>query len=1796
MVNFVDLKGDIQRRMFVLSSNLTKDDTITIGSHTYTFENAEGCFTDSATASCSIIQGADEPVDSSLVYVGDGASASGNVVFRIGYYDNLDIARARISEGIDALIVKKENSDAKFTLDGYKFTILQAENAHSKEEDEYLINRGANASETAYNIARVVTAICPRINATSDGNIVLFKEAYVDTGLRGNVLKNYLLRLYRQPSEGENPITTQIGNWSFISGNDYDCIEGSHLIHYPIGEDLNATLKNFATAVNKYALKTQVGFARFIPNYQAGSAVVLTLSSHLISFSTDYYSTNTSDFPYSVGVSVLTIVEGDLIKAELYNIYGNVLEPTAQISAGVIGNQLCFDNFNKISVTDDTSVTFYYNSTMNFNSYSGYILCNRKDSEPSYPIISGCLSYLQNVINESTGGRYAVNAEIYGADSLKVSSNETLFSCTEGFLLYKLGEQVATNNVPYPSSAEEPMSIYDFTDFIETNDGKLGEIVLLKSDGSQTINIITITNKTISATLLGNGDSLALDTPIFKFEDCILNITLNKFQIDWNGQNSLFDLVRCIGTFSIVNCEFCLRNVGPILRLERAVNFTLDNKHSSYLINSSVGNGFRVFSVHQSSINISSKYNAIDVASDASGFFYFSEQSVVTDIAREDVFSGSNPIDSSDVNSNPKFYFDSNKQTQESFNQVTKNSVMTPYTKLFCGFKPNDATLYRWSFNLTCDSKALALSSNNTAPKDIFGRTRGLNKIFGKRVITFVSSDNVMVSKENSYIRIDESVFYILNTYHDYSSIVGTPITTANLLDIIVESICYTTNYRLVRGMYEKNGITHYTLTLFGEVKSIKFSTDINALVESNEVFIEGNNASVSDDTFYQSCIDFGARQKYTVCDETFYVDTSINSSEHQGEARQGTESSMFSCQDMVEWCMSMYPRFGNTTFILKSNSGSDEGRVTSVPLMGSIVSSDSVDSSEYARLYGDVKIGSTMMGLRAVPVLKHDENATDPLFIVGCRGSANLVFENILIVSPTQVLNVYDDSYSSFGIKFVNCIIKNYADNTPVVDFKNSHFEAVESTMLNSGNGSILSGTGVAEIEASILGKGAVGLVETDYNHQLLNYNYEIVDEEGSDEVSDANNVDTNYIGPDCLVNAFGSIDYSNFSINDFQINIELPNNKAIDFIPNVYNLVLNNPTAMFDIGGRYRYNEVSKVSLDAGAIETEAGLVDPTEKIFFVSLGDTYGMKNGNRIDYISWEDFKELMENTDSFENIYKVYLSGYGVKKEKIVLDESIAFSEQARIEFYGENNCVYEGDSLIEAKCDYVNIVISGLTLRTKKSTIVLKNDSSVLLTNCFFVGSASEVIEHYFFDFGTGCSIKMFSCSLQCNDNMKFFKIADCTKGNFYISMIGCIAQGILLEGGSYSSFGFTPGEDDSDANAPIVTSTYGQLVCHNIQEFIGTDYEVNEDLIDIEVFKKDKLKSSDSKLLWEPEDAFAIYYTDTQDGTIYELLKEGMKYNWLIDIVGNKRSLRIEQKVFENDEEQTAFLRDNNLFTSYGCYDTKALQSDRFYGDEPNREITCITEFGRTMITKMLSNTARFKIEGFVICGEGYDYSNPVIASKIREDVHRLQLVYKINPVFAEAQNSTLTIGNMTFVHGTDFKGSTPKKAVVSLVKAINKVPKASGDEIVTACIFAASVVSEREGIFMLERIRPEPEVGEDENSISWNIPDGLEKISEQCVDAVYNVRYMDNQILPKVGFNTFEYIDYLPLAISMYYRIERESWKGGFGSEVVIARILDSDIEEEKNMLFPLCVCHHGLITKSNDSFIVGRIVLQI
>ena len=62
------------------------------------------------------------------------------------------------------------------------------------------------------------------------------------------------------------------------------------------------------------------------------------------------------------------------------------------------------------------------------------------------------------------------------------------------------------------------------------------------------------------------------------------------------------------------------------------------------------------------------------------------------------------------------------------------------------------------------------------------------------------------------------------------------------------------------------------------------------------------------------------------------------------------------------------------------------------------------------------------------------------------------------------------------------------------------------------------------------------------------------------------------------------------------------------------------------------------------------------------------------------------------------------------------------------------------------------------------------------------------------------------------------------------------------------------------------------------------------------------------------------------------------------------------------------------------------------------------------------------------------------------------------------------------------------------------------------------------------------------------------------------------------------------------MYYRIERESWKGGFGSEVVIARILDSDIEEEKNMLFPLCVCHHGLITKRNDSFVVGRIVLQI
>ena len=284
---------------------------------------------------------------------------------------------------------------------------------------------------------------------------------------------------------------------------------------------------------------------------------------------------------------------------------------------------------------------------------------------------------------------------------------------------------------------------------------------------------------------------------------------------------------------------------------------------------------------------------------------------------------------------------------------------------------------------------------------------------------------------------------------------------------------------------------------------------------------------------------------------------------------------------------------------------------------------------------------------------------------------------------------------------------------------------------------------------------------------------------------------------------------------------------------------------------------------------------------------------------------------------------------------------------------------------------------------------------------------------------------------------------------------------------------------------------------------------------------------------------------------------------------------------------DQRNFLNRNRLFTSYGCYDSKSSELESYYDSTPNREITCITEIGRTMITRMLADNVRFKIEGFAICSDGYDYDNPVLASKIKADTRTI-IQYRVKSALVSSTNATINAGEFT-LHKADFEGSTIETTTIKLVDAINRIQSQEGG-LAKSSIFAATLINADEGDFEVERLMP----GVNSDELICSVSNGLQKI--RTISPTSNVQYNKYQVLPKNEFNVFEHIEYLPLAISMYYRIEREVWSGAFGSEVVYARVVESNNESELNMLFPLCVCHHGMITKGHDSFVVGRIILQI
>lgn len=1503
---------------------------------------------------------------------------------------------------------------------------------------------------------------------------------------------------------------------------------------------------------------------------------------------------------------------------------------------------------------NDVAISFQVNEIPAFNNYIGCILYNYEEAIASKPILEDCLYYLYEQLTNIEG--VSVNpGNYYTKNGLEVlTDNNDISSSSPGIELYNIG------SMAYPSNEDSKMSSKDFVDYVNETYDDIDVIVFQDFDSEQVdseddneqvdseenslyrqVDVITFSDIRRRITLnIKFADSYpAIYRSFLKFIRCTaLDITVSRSRLnianiaDVEPNLVLFSFEECSGKFTIDTCEFLVSDMASVFSSNSCSNFELINRFSSYLV-SSKENNVNVFSFDNDYITLTTFANIIEKQySDGSCTFYafngtYGKITVMegfSDIYREDSNAG---IEVTYFNNASFFLWPESEHGERGISFASNKQIL-------CGLDNNEDVEYdinnlrEYSFNPVADSLA-TLSTLENKPNslkmdndyiDIFGRPRKLSKFYGKTVISISKVwDTVPITTEDFFV-INEERYYFTP---EYISLVDGQVDHVTLAKIIVSMLSYNTDikayYTDERATYDPSDVTKTCINICG-FNNISFSDNIKTefSITSNSVKYLGHNGVecvVSNDSNsiglleaiapFKYIVDYGARQMHTDYDAEYYVNT-LGDSENS-LYRQGTKEDMFYCKDMVELIKCSYPRFGNTKFILDGISNSVQSLVP-FDLSEGVCGSDDADvKANSAVLYGDVCITSTFHGIREVPVFIADTE--DYLFKLGCRGFASFTFDNIMVATTNSLIECKENRPET-SININNCIAKAYNDeydNEPVyvVDAQDCSLKIFESTIIGQSS-EIVNCNGIYKSEANIFGPGSVQYDDTfgtgisGFNQVVNDHNYQITDASDNPLNTEALDFDVSNI--------------ENISISDFYLE-GVAKNDVINMIANIYELKLTSPTRYLDIGGRYRCKEDVKTSIDCGAIESTEGLIEADTEIFYVSFNDAPVTDHGEAT-YISWDDFRKKFESLTEIHKNYVVYLSGYGKFPEDyedplhsngelsnaLYIDSEVTFFEQSSLHFIAEKDCVFEGESFIDCHSDYANIIVEGLTVRTYGDFIrALGYESKVTLLNCFLITKAfdedDETVEPYArailsldeYDADNNTPVSMLSCSVLFGySGDKLFDLND-TPTTY---LLGCAIQG------NNNALGI----DFNDINV----SDKGNIFCYGIDGAssasncsVASEAILNVDLCTTE----DMISSDSSKLLYEDPayTGFAIVPADVAntDSDFYKVLVEGMSLTWNRDISGNNRKLSLTPLVVDTSLLGSTSLdtvyKDNALFCSPGCYNSITENVEGVYDGNPNREITCITEIGRTMITKMLGNTLRFKIEGFALCSDGYDYNNPIMSIKSEHDIKREQIL--VTATVSNFSGVSVRVGNRTLVYGTDFTGSSKKAVIESLVDAINSIKPIENSNMSSSSTFGASIVNATSGTFLLNKIMPAVPGFEDSPSeIDFDSNYFTTEVVTQSTE--YNPNdCLKHQVYPKTGIINFKDIEYLPLAISLYYKIDRTQWFGGFGSEVVLARVTECEDDDTLvGYIFPLCVCHHGLITKGRDSFVVGRIIVQL
>lgn len=1713
---YLNLNDSNLHKLIKVTDELTRDTKLFVGNSVIGFDN-DAFFSEGSKAT-SLFTKLNDTLEGSFIH-------SDNFSIKVTTDEE------KIRYGLGCINVKVAES-ADIMVDGINFYIHYPS---TEGKEGYVdVNLVDIPQTVAYNLAYQISMFCPHVTATNHGRYVLINNRTAETGLVGIENESIVINVSALPVSDETIgfyLTANGSTYDFEGNSSYDdepVIEGT-TIKFKLYSTLTETADSISRAINKLEV---LGYSNVYNNkamlYCCSETTAGTNYGAYFYFvkkdgnptSNLVYTTSSSSYATENVTNVLALDE--------YSVLPQIASVVRVAYPSDIDTQY-LENDNKLTCVWNENYPDIF-------IYTNALYLESTPVLPAHPYYNVVAEYIHTELSELGITSYLRD------DSVKVELASTVpVSVTPDNALGIYG--VGTEE--FPSTLEDYASNID-VEYLMSRSSNIDALTII--EGSDNGNTLSFINRSVTLSI-GTKDSYVALSKSLMFVSCYVDIIIDCARIIVDNEERLygvFNFENCQGFVTISNSEVWCKK-GAFLNFNRCSNIQITNKSNSYLVTNGFDNNIVMF--NSTVASIASRYNAIDLQADGSGYVGYFYNKVASDV----IFGETQDCAYLEGR---LFYC----------NDTTVLPKKVSERKLLCGL--NNGKITAWSFNLTCNSEALKFAYDNIST-DILKHSRGLRNALG-RLDVYLKDDNVQVSK-SSCIIINDTNYYLHEYQIQYSF---GDWSTDKLLSVIVEMLSYTTDYKV---SYDYDTVSeNYVLHFYGSIPIVEFDEELSEkLVVDGGIsqFIEGTTL-VTDyaTTQYTKCVDAGARQKHTNYDITYYVDTTIDSTIPSDVMREGTQDNPFSCQDMVDMIRSSYPRFGDTKFILYGNSSVAQSLIYTDLSIATCSGISEEDSRNFSKWYGDIVISSTMRGIREVPVFritKLSEEDESIALIVGCYGAANMIFDNIMLVGTEQILKCIEEM-PSFKLSINNCVVKTTSDTDVIIESNDSALTIVESTLINYSNDIVKYGS-TFKFEANIYGKGnLVQQGDTTYNHPLINYNYQISETESTEG--------TNISGPQVLdAKSLSVLDINNVKLSDFFINEALSNNKALNMIPNVYALLVENSNKMYDIGGRLRYSDTTKTSIDVGAVESEQGLVDPNVIVYNVSLENAEGMNADTEEHFISWEDLCNIFEDKDTINEIYKINVYGYGNIKNPLHIKSTSAFYEQASIQIHG-NNCVFEGTSLVDSECKYANIVIKGVIARCTEDVIKVSRGSTVTVLNSFIALNSPEV-SHNMFNVTEECTLNLVTSSLVASGSNRFIE-----RNGYIVNVwdIGCLAQG-----DGPSDFGVLEGATNTTEN--------GKMICNNISDW---DNE-SDAVLDVNVLTDDTITGGLIKPLINPDNSFGLFKADMSEEDSNAdrlfLIKNCIKYGWNKDINGRVRALSFNPVVGTDGNSSVELLRANNQLTTPGCYDLNAKTSNDFYKDIPNREETIITEIGRTVITKMLSNSIRFKIEGYAIASDGYVYDNPVLSDVVKEDVKRESIIYRISDSAISAPSTFKIKYNERVIAYSEFSGSTKQEIRDNLVNVINKI--APDANLYNDAGFVAYKVAASD-ILVVEKILPGDSISEFKFYIdNTEVEDNEYIVKESIINPVYDVNYSNNQILPRFGFRTFEKIDYLPLAISMFYTIKREEWDGGYGSEVVFARITEStDFEYPADTVFPLCVCHHGLITKSNDNFVSGCIILQI